>query len=292
MVSLAATREGGARIGRAPHIVDVLIEERAPKLAATPAWPLLRPLLHRLLDYPKAVAMADRIGPLGGLAALEAVSDLLALKVETRGLERLPAAGRLVIVVNHPTGIADGVAVFDALKARRPDLVFYANSDAHRVSPRFDEVLIPVEWVEAKRTRERTRLTLQMTREAMEAERALVVFPAGRLARRQADGRLADPDWMPTAVSVARKYAAPILPIHLTGPNSRLFHFFNRFSQELRDITLFHELLNKQGGRFGLTIGPSITPQALPLDAGVATAALKAYVEDVLPQDPDWPFAP
>ena len=30
-----------------------------------------------------------------------------------------------------------------------------------KVAPHFDEVLIPVEWVEAKRTRERTRLTLQ-----------------------------------------------------------------------------------------------------------------------------------
>ena len=63
-----------------------------------------------------------------------------------------------MIVCNHPTGIADGVAVWDALKAIRPDLMFYANADAHRVSPKLDEVLIPVEWVEEKRTRERTRL--------------------------------------------------------------------------------------------------------------------------------------
>jgi hypothetical protein len=45
------------------------------------------------------------------------------------------------VVCNHPTGIADGVAVYDVLKAVRPDLCFYANSDAHRVSPRLGEVL-------------------------------------------------------------------------------------------------------------------------------------------------------
>ena len=77
-----------------------------------------------------------------------------------RGLHHLPRTGRCVIVANHPTGIADGIAVHDALKAARPDMVFYANSDAHRVSPRLSETLIPVEWVEKKRTRERTRLTL------------------------------------------------------------------------------------------------------------------------------------
>ena len=152
-------------------------------------------------------------------------------------------------------------------------------------------MLIPVEWVEEKRTRERTRLTLQLTREAMEAERALVIFPAGRLARRGPDGTLADPAWMPSAVSIARKFDAPVAPLHMAGPWSTLFHFFNRFSAELRDITLFHELLNKRGRRFSLTLGPLIPPEALAGEAQAATEALKAYVERALPADPDRPFA-
>ncbi len=173
---------------RRGHIVDLLIEERAPKLAGSPLWPIVRPLLYRMLDYRKARRMADAIAPMPGKAAIDFCSELLALKVEARGLERLPRAGRLILICNHPTGIADGVAVYDAIKALRPDVMFYANADAHRLSPRLDEVLIPVEWVEEKRTREKTRLTLTMTRQAMEAERALVIFPAGRIARRQANG--------------------------------------------------------------------------------------------------------
>ena len=274
-----------------PHIIDVLIAERAPKLAASPAWPAVKPLLYALLDYRKARRMADAIAPLSGRAALDHVSDLLALKVEARGLGRTPAAGRLVVVCNHPTGIADGIAVYGALKRVRPDLCFYANADAHRVSPRFGEVLIPVEWVEAKRTRQTARLMLEETRAAMEAERCLVVFPSGRLARRQADGRLLDPPWTATAVAVARKHKAPVLPIHVAGPWSTLFHVFHRLSQELRDITLFHELLNKQGQRFTLTVGPPIPPEALAGDAAEITPGLKAYVEETLPAAPDTPFA-
>lgn len=273
------------------HIIDTLIEERAPRWAGSPVWPLLRPALYGLLDYGKARRMADAIAPLPGRAALDYVSELLALKVEARGLEHVPRAGRALIIANHPTGIADGVAVYDGLKAMRPDLVFYANSDAHRVSPGFGEVLIPVEWVEGKRTRERTRLTLAMTREAMEAERALVVFPAGRLARKGPDGVLAESPWMPTALSVARKYDAPVLPVHLTGPWSTLFHFFHGLSNELRDITLFHELLNKRGRAFTLTCGPLIPADRLDPDAAVATEALKAYIEHVLPNHPTQPFA-
>ncbi|MDQ0466852.1 putative hemolysin [Caulobacter ginsengisoli] len=269
------------------HIVDVLIEERAPKLSGSWAWPLVRPPLYRLLDYGKAVRMADTIAPMGGREALDHVSGLLDMKVSVRGLEHVPASGRVIIVANHPTGIADGVAVYDALKGPRPDIVFYANSDAHRVAARFDEVLIPVEWVEAKRTRERTRTTLAMTKDAMEAERALMVFPSGRLATRAPDGVLTDKPWMPTALSMARKYEAPVLPVHVAGPWATLFHFFNRFSPELRDITLFHELLNKRGRKFELTIGPLIPAGAVDAER---CEALKGYVERVLPARPDEAF--
>ena len=276
--------------GARDHIVDVLIAERAPRLSGGPAWPLLRPVLYRLLDYAKARRMADAIAIMPGRAALNHVSELLALKVAIHALDRLPRQGRLVVVCNHPTGIADGVAVYDALKTVRPDICFYANADAHRVSPQFGEVLIPVEWVEEKRTRDRTRLTLQLTREVMEAERCLVIFPAGRLARRQPDGTLSDPEWMSSAVSIARRYEAPVLPIHVAGPWSTLFHFFHGFSLELRDITLFHELLNKRGRPFSLTVGPVIAPDLLEGDAGEVTQRLKTYVERGLPADPDRPF--
>lgn len=261
------------------HIVDVLIAERAPNLAASPAWPLLRPLLYSFLDYGKARRMADAIAPLPGRAALDYVSDLLSVKVAASGLEHLPPTGRLIVICNHPTGIADGVAVYDALKSIRPDVCFYANSDAHRIAARFDEVLIPVEWVQAKRTRERTRETLMLTKEALEAERCLVIFPSGRLSRRQPDGLLADPPWASSAVSLARKYDAPILPLHVAGPWSGLFHFFNRFSTELRDITLFHELLNKRGRAFSLTLGAPIAPDALAGEAADASLRLKHFVE-------------
>lgn len=280
-----------SRVAARDHIIDVLIAERAPKLAGSVAWPVLRPLLYSVLDYRKARRMADAIAPLPGCAALEHVSKLLGLKITATGLDRIPQQGRLIVVCNHPTGIADGIAVYDALKAMRPDLCFYANSDAHRVSPGLADVLIPVEWVEAKRTRERTRETLMLTRKALEAERCLVIFPSGRLARRQPDGTLRDPPWAPSAVSLARKYETQVAPMHLAGPWSQMFHLFNRFSAELRDVTLFHELLNKHGRPFSLTIGRPIVPGALEGEPAEAIARLKAFVEIELPADPDRAFA-
>ncbi len=265
-----------------PHIVDTLIAERAPAMVASAAWPLARPALDALLHYREAVRMADAVAPLSGSEALAWLSRRLSLKVEVRGLGHAPRSGRAIAVCNHPTGVADGIAVLDALRPIRPDLVFYANADALRVAPALAEVVIPVEWREAKRSRASARDTLARTRAALAAERLLVIFPAGRLARRGEHGRLADPPWAASAFTLARKFRAPILPLHLAGPSSTLFHLFDKLSGELRDITLFHELLNKRGKRFTLTIGPPVAPADLPKDPEIAAAAMKAYVETVL----------
>lgn len=276
---------------REPHICDVLIAERAPRLTGSVFWPVLRPAFYKLLNYHQAVRMAEAVRPLSGAGTLDYMSDLMDLRVSVMNPERVPATGRCIVVANHPTGIADGIAVFDAIRRRRQDAVFFANADALRVSPRLGEAVIPVEWVVEKRTREKTRATLQAAKEAFEADRCVVMFPAGRLARVARDGSLTDPDWAPTAASLARKYAAPVLPIHVAGPTSTLFHLFNRVSPELRDITLFHELLNKRRKAYQLKIGQPIAPSRLDIDAVKATYALKAFTERVLPSQPDAEFA-
>ncbi|MGE0044737.1 MAG: GNAT family N-acetyltransferase [Hyphomonadaceae bacterium] len=289
--SLAAAPEARTS-AHAPHIVDVLIEERAPRLSKSAAWPVLRPPLYAILNYRKAVAMADAIAPMPGGQALDHVSDILKLQVQAQGLTRVPRGGSFILLANHPTGITDGVAVYDAIRPLREDVMFYANSDAHRVCPRFEDVLIPVEWVLAKRTRERTRVTLKMTGEAIAQGRPIVVFPAGRLARVRPDGQLTDPEWMASAVSIARKYDLPIIPCHVEGPWAFWFHTFDRVSKELRDMTLFHELLNKQGRTYRLTFGQPIAPDALDGEANAVTRRIKRYVERELGADPDAPFDP
>jgi len=274
------------------HIVDALIEERAPRLSKGWAWPVMRPAIYQILNYRRAVMMADAIAPMPGAEAMAHLDGLLKLKLETRAAERVPANGSFIMLANHPTGITDGLAVYHALQPLRPDHMFYANSDAMRVCARFDDVLIPVEWVLAKRTRERTRVTLKMTGAAIEAGRPIVIFPAGRLARVRADGRLTDPEWMASAVSIARKYNLPIVPCHVTGPHAFWFHLFDKFSRELRDMTLFRELLNKTGQRYRLTFGPLIGPDQIAGEAVSMTRRIKHYVERVLPENLDAAFDP
>ncbi len=263
------------------HIVDELIEERCVHLRRNQVlWAMLHKLLYRALGYKSACAMANQIKDLSGFQAFEAVSDILGLQLNTEGLHHVPKTGRLVVIADHPTGLADGVAVFDALKAHRPDLTFLANADALRVVPKGADLIIPVEWVLEKRSRETARMTLGGVKKAMADERCIVMFPAGKLASLTLKG-LKDKPWAASATSLARKYKAPITPLHIRARNSALYYLFCMLNGELRDITLFHELLNKAGKTFDMTFGPLIEHTHLP--AG-AEAAIQ-YVRQIVTRD-------
>lgn len=262
------------------HIVEVLIEERAAKLVASPLWPLYRAVLYPLLRKNEAVRMADAIADLSGAETFEHVSALLSLDVAAKGLEHVPASGPVIIASTHPTGIADGVAMYDALKKVRSDIVFFANRDAVRVSPRLVETLIPVEWVMAKRTRERSRETLTRAVEAFESGACVVLFASGRLAFMGPDKRLVEQPWQPSVSTFARKYRCPVVPADVIARNSPLYYWFWKINTELRDITLFNELLNKRGALFDIAFGPAIPAEALKGDPNEVAAALRVHAAE------------
>lgn len=273
------------------HIVDTLIEERCPSFAKHWSWPLMRPLLYAGLGYRKARLMADRLMTLSGRASFEYLSRELKVSLDLRHLDRLPEKGRVVIAANHPTGLADGVAVWDAIVRKREDVVFFANADALRVNPNFTDVIIPIEWVASKRTPAKTRETLKLAAEAFAQEKCIVIFPSGKLAKK-VDGVLTEQEWFPTVVSLARKQNAPIVPLHVEASNSWLFYKLSQINGELRDITLFHELLNKKRAEFDMAFGPVISPGQLSGDAAIVTELLKEHVAYALGETPDLEFMP
>jgi putative hemolysin len=144
----------------APHIVGLLIEERARHLkhnrAAWP-WPLNRLALNPLLRYRAAIHMPDVVRPLSGREVFDHVTGLLDLHLSVAGLARVPRTGPCLIVANHPTGIVDGIVLHQSLKGMRDDLAFLANRDALRVAPRLAEVVVPAESVVEKRSVGKTR---------------------------------------------------------------------------------------------------------------------------------------
>lgn len=271
------------------HIVDRLIKERCPSFVDHWSWPVIRPTLYGILGYKRACRTTEHLQTLNGGDSFDYLAEELSVDLTLNAIENMPKEGRLVVTANHPTGLADGVAVWDALRRVRRDIVFLANADALRVNPGFSDVLIPVEWVLEKRSPAKTRETLRLAKEAFAAEKCVVIFPSGKLAKK-VDGVLTEQDWMPTVVSLARKHKAPVQPLNLQAANSWLYYFFSKMNGELRDITLFHELLNKRGSSFEMTFGPLIESTRFEGDANAHTLALREYVSTHLTAGPETKF--
>lgn len=273
------------------HIVDELIQERCPSFTGHWTWPAVRPMLYSLLGYSRARAMADHLMTLNGRQSFEYLEAELDMHTFADGIDQLPKTGRVIVAANHPTGLADGVAVWKVLREVREDIVVFANADAVRVNPRFTDVIIPVEWLMEKRSPAKTRETLKRAAQAFAEEKCVLIFPSGRLAS-LVEGRLTEKDWFTTVVGLAKKQNAPICPLNVKARNSRLYYLFSRLNAELRDITLFHELLNKKRARFDMTFGPLVQPDLLDGPAQAVTDALRDYVAYDLTGQPQLGFAP
>jgi len=271
-----------------PHIVDTLIEERAAQLRTHPVlWRTIRPLILPLMGYRQTIEVIDEVGHLPGLEIFRRVSDRIRIDVVSTGTEHIPTKGGAIIMPNHPAGIADGIAVFDALKSVREDLTFFANRDAVRAAPGLADSIIPVEWVDEKRTHERRKETVKSMVRAFRDERLVVIFPSGRLAQPTLRG-LKERPWQSTPMNLAVKYDFPIIPMHVGARNSWLYYFFYYAHQELRDMTLFRELFNKSGARYEITMAEPVDPRALSDahegDLDQMAETLRKFVAEEIPR--------
>ena len=136
------------------------------------------------------------------------------------------------------------------------------------------DMIAPVEWRKERRSHAKTRSTMVFTRKAVNEGRLGVIFPSGRLAKRRG-ARLHERPWMASAAMLARKFDLPVIPIHLQARNSALFYLFDAIHPTLRDITLFHETLNKDRQPYEIRVGEPISPKALPENSEDGIALLR-----------------
>lgn len=265
--------------------IDPLIEERAEWLSADRLHARVgRSVLDNLLSYENTLTLAEEMQDWPSKKIMDRMGRLLAQRVTCTGLDHIPASGPALIVANHPTGIADGIVLHRLLAAKRPDAYFFANSDILRVFPQMEDMIAAVEWRIDRRSHSKTRATMAYTKQAVREGRIGVIFPSGRLAKRRGL-RLYERPWMSSPVTFARKFDLPIIPIRMEARNSALFYLFDRIHPSLRDITLFHETLNKHRQPFHVQIGAPILAADLPAKPEDALALLSETTLSLAGQD-------
>ncbi|QUS54631.1 1-acyl-sn-glycerol-3-phosphate acyltransferase [Pseudovibrio brasiliensis] len=192
--------------------------------------------------------------------------DLIDLRVECTGHCWPPSdvdGKPLVLIANHPYGIADGIAILSlAEQLNRPYRVLI-NNELLKV-PEVRPFALTVDFEE---TEEALRTNLKTRQEALRLLQegvTIVIFPGGGVATAAKPfGRAEELPWKTFSAKLIRSARATVLPVYFEGQNSPLFHLVSRFSLSLRLSLLIREFKSILGQTILARIGDPIPYEAL-----------------------------
>jgi putative hemolysin len=210
----------------------------------------------------------------------EAVRGLaINIHYDAARLAAVPQDGPLVVIANHPFGVADGLILCHLVSLMRQDFKVMAMSTLCRV-PEVRHHVLPIDFAETPRAAAVSARSRREARALLKAGGCLIIFPGGAVSTsRKPFGPAVDNDWHPFAGRLIMGARAAVLPVHFAGQNSRLFQLVSRFSSTLRLSLLVRETLNRIGSDIRVKIG-----EVLPFDSlGPADdpKLLTAHLRDV-----------
>lgn len=212
----------------------------------------LRALESRYRLRPQALAPAGFVRY--SLSALGIGHRLTAGRIED-----IPAAGPLLVVANHPYGVAEGLALAEIFLQRRADVRFLANT-LLRAIPEFAPLVVPVDVFKSGVNGASIRAALRHLREGG----VLIVFPSGEVSRFDWRSRqIADPPWSPTVAALARRGGARVLPVFVEGRPRLRSLAAGTLNARLRTALLARDLLAMRGRTLGLRLGACVEPREL-----------------------------
>lgn len=165
---------------------------------------------------------------------------------------------RLVFIANHPTGGLDGLLLLSWLSTYYPDIRIIVNELLWHV-PHIRPLIVPVD-IYSKGTN-----SVKTVMKAFEKDSPLLIFPSGHAARR-IKGRLTEAPWQNMAVKMALKHNRNMVPLHIDGQSSRLFHnvaWLRRKAKmklNLELLFLSRAMIHPACRMYGITVGSLLTP--------------------------------
>ena len=239
----------------------------------------------KIFKYQTAKNITDDISNISGFECFTYLTNLLKFNLDIRNIELVPEHGPIILAGNHPTGLTDGIVMFEVMKDRRPDYTLYANIDMIKLSKGFEDIIIPVDWNDDNKNIGKSKEILKRTKETLNEGKCLLVFPSSRLSKRKGF-KLFERPWLNTIVKLSKKYNAPIIPFHMDGHNSLFYYFLDIFNEELKNISLFSELVNKEEFKYTITFGRQIDPLDINGDIDKETLRIQNHVEFTLGNPP------
>ncbi len=267
------------------------VSSSSQRIAQFPVLPLLppairpwastiEPVLRRFLipgDVAEHIQDACEAGSGARFAASLLASLGIRYDVADGDLLRIPRAGPVVVVSNHPYGIVEGLILMTVLDRVRADAKILANSIVAAV-PEIAANTIPVNPFHSAAHPE-NHGPLRKAVSWLSAGGLLSIFPAGEVSHSGWPlGSIVDPVWKTTAARLALRAACPVVPIFFEGSNSLRFHLSGVLHPALRTLSLPREFYRLRGATIRLRAGGPIPASVLKnyVDCKQATAYLRA----------------
>ena len=177
-----------------------------------------------------------------------------------RGIENLDMSKKYVFACNHPLGGPEALIIGSLFRQIYGDGFKVPSNQLLMNMKPLKEFFVPVNVISSKQSRD---LGVKIA-EMFSSDMQVLVFPAG-LCARKIKGKVTEMPWKKMFVTQSRKYEKDIVPLHISGFNSKRFFFFSWLSRLLKlkfnlgMIFLVDELFNKKGQEFVITIGKPIS---------------------------------
>lgn len=216
----------------------------------------------KFIELDKVNGLHARHADTPGPAFVRGLLDELDIKLRIDNeevLDHLPE-GAFVTVSNHHFGALDGIILIDMIASRRPGFKVMVNMILNHIKamrPNF----IAVDAMQSDDPKKRA-VSMAGIREVIKLVRQgepVGFFPAGAVGKVNWRGRLKDREWQPTVIQLIEKLKVPVIPIFFHGSQSWLFNFLGVTCWQLRTFMHPHEVFNKRGKTFHISVGQPIS---------------------------------
>ena len=194
-----------------------------------------------------------------GAGFFDEALNYLNITFRIRGEENLDLSKRYLFVCNHPLGGPEALIIGSVFR-RLYGVGFMVpvNHILANLKP-LREFFVPVKVYSSRQSRELGDQIAEM----FKSDRQVLVFPAG-LCARKIKGKVTEMPWKKMFVTQAKRYERDVVPMHISGFNSKKFFFFTKLSMFLKlkfnigMLFLVDELFKKSGEEFIITIGKPV----------------------------------
>ena len=193
-----------------------------------------------------------------GAGFFDEALDYIGITYKVRGEENIDLSKKYLFACNHPLGGPEALIIGSIFRKIYGDgFMVPSNQILYNMKP-LQEFFVPVS-VGGKQGRDIAEKVASM----FESGKQVLVFPAG-LCARTFKGVVTEMPWKKMFVAQARKYQRDVVPVHISGHNSKWYFFLSWLSRTLKlkfnigMIFLVDELFKQRGNEFVITFGKPI----------------------------------